>query len=148
VETASTQKEDKFIADKFRCLSCFQEVPASPCLRLHEANCPKESTWKSMNGSSPYWWFQPLTCVLTMLLSTLVSAQTLNKLLCHQGGEADKFHDCASAGAQPQQHQVPTNRPTWHSTEPSTLSLNDTTRKYVVKIVTHVKSFCSVSGLV
>jgi hypothetical protein len=56
VETlASTQEEDKFITDKLQMFgACFKKVLASPLFeRLHEANCPKESIWKSMNGKGP-----------------------------------------------------------------------------------------------
>lgn len=51
-DLSSTDEEDKLIAGKLQLFgACFKKVLTSPVFaRLHEANCPKETVWKSMNG--------------------------------------------------------------------------------------------------
>lgn len=52
---SSTEEEHAFISAKLRLFGAsFKSVLSSPLFaRLHEANCPKESVWKSMNGMGP-----------------------------------------------------------------------------------------------
>ena len=52
---SSHEEEEKFIVSKLQMFGAsFKRVLSSPLFaRLHEANCPKESIWKSMNGKGP-----------------------------------------------------------------------------------------------
>ena len=54
-ELTSTDEEEKYILAKLQQFGeCFKTVMLSPLFaRLHEANCSKESIWKSMNGLGP-----------------------------------------------------------------------------------------------
>ena len=54
-QLGSTEEEQRFIVSKLSLFGgALKKVMASPVFaRLHEANCPKESIWKSMNGNGP-----------------------------------------------------------------------------------------------
>ena len=54
-QLSSVEEEQRFIVSKLSLFGgALKKVMASPVFaRLHEANCPKESIWKSMNGNGP-----------------------------------------------------------------------------------------------
>ena len=54
-ELNSSEEEEKYIQAKLHLFAvCFKNMMLSPLfVRLHEANCSKESIWKSMNGLGP-----------------------------------------------------------------------------------------------